>query len=251
MTTINQVHTPCKNCVFAIYNNNTQTDCHLNFIDKYKNKNTEIIEAYDEEKEFYIINGRKCLGFRQNDWFKDLDMENASIEEKITKFKEINKLNYLAVVDLQYLNLTQFENVCKQFNDLDIKPKKIIYIRHTNTDLNFSYETMKATIEKFPPGCVWRIQTIIDNDLMNEQILHSIINLNTKYRFILSIPEFTNSIQDIIKYTNQLVYEDLGSFKIIANKDKNCLIFSGIVYRFANKTTNQNILSHEEFYDII
>ena len=56
METIKPIHTPCKDCTFAIYEGKTQNGCHLNLLEKYKNKNLEILEAYDEQKEFYIIN---------------------------------------------------------------------------------------------------------------------------------------------------------------------------------------------------
>ena len=62
MSTINAVHTPCKNCVFAIYDNITQTNCALHYLDIYRDKDIEILEAYDNDKEFYIINNKKCIG---------------------------------------------------------------------------------------------------------------------------------------------------------------------------------------------
>lgn len=251
MTTINQVHTSCKNCVFAVYDGNTQTDCHLRLIDKYKEKNAEIIEVYDDDKEFYVINNKRCVGYRLNDWFKQFDLENASIEDKVNKFHETNKLNYLCVIDLKNLSENDFEDICKQFNILSIKPKKIIYLRRVDNELNFSYEKMKSIIDQYSPGCVWRIQTILDNNLSDEHILYSSISMNPKLRFVLYINNATKDIEHIINNTNKIVYEDLGSFKIISNKTKDCMIFSNMVYRFAAKTTNINLLSQSQLYQII
>ena len=78
--TVSAIIDKAEQNLFSIYKDNTQIDCAMNLLEKYKSKNTEIIEAYDEDKEFYILNNRKCIGFRKDNWFKqfndDLDIEN-------------------------------------------------------------------------------------------------------------------------------------------------------------------------------
>ena len=83
MSIIHAIHTPCKNCVFAKYEENTQTGCELDYIEKYKNLESEILEVYDNDKEFYVINDKKCLGYREPKWFEQLSMSDSSMEEKI------------------------------------------------------------------------------------------------------------------------------------------------------------------------
>ncbi|NCA30639.1 MAG: hypothetical protein EBS93_07975, partial [Chitinophagia bacterium] len=120
---INKIHTPCKDCVFAKYQDNTQIGCELDYISKYKSKNIEILEAYDNNKEFYIINGKKCIGYRENKWFDQFDLKDNSIEDKIKKFHELNSLDYLLVIDLKKINLEELEDILGQINTLEIKPK--------------------------------------------------------------------------------------------------------------------------------
>ena len=55
------IHTPCKDCVFAIYDDKTQINCSQDCIDKYKKLDVPIVEVYDDDKEFYVIEGRKCI----------------------------------------------------------------------------------------------------------------------------------------------------------------------------------------------
>jgi hypothetical protein len=62
---IKAIHTPCKNCVFAKYDGKTQTDCHLDMTTKFSSKGIEIIKAYDEEKEFDIINGKNVMAIEK------------------------------------------------------------------------------------------------------------------------------------------------------------------------------------------
>ena len=52
--------TPCKNCWFATYINNTQNNCEVGIIDKLKDK---VVECYDNDKEFYFIKDKFCPYF--------------------------------------------------------------------------------------------------------------------------------------------------------------------------------------------
>ena len=55
MTPISKIHTPCKDCVFALYNDITQVGCKTKTLDIFKQRGVTILEVYDEEKEFYVI----------------------------------------------------------------------------------------------------------------------------------------------------------------------------------------------------
>ena len=147
MPEINPIHTPCKQCVFAKYENITQTDCFLNYIDKYKTNEVEILEAYDEEKEFYIINGKKCIGYRENKWFANIGMENASIEEKIQEFNRKNYLHYLLVLNLDNYSYENFEHLKNQIANISIKPSKIIFIRYQNKEPLYGLDLIKNLLE--------------------------------------------------------------------------------------------------------
>lgn len=55
---------PCKNCFYAIYDGQTQTGCQFNRMDKFFEQG-RVVEAYDEDKEFYVIEGG-CNAY--NEW---------------------------------------------------------------------------------------------------------------------------------------------------------------------------------------
>ena len=44
-----RLETSCKECVFAIYNNETQTGCKHERVGKFRDRD-ELIEAYDDDK---------------------------------------------------------------------------------------------------------------------------------------------------------------------------------------------------------
>jgi len=64
---VSQVHTTCRHCVFAQFDETgkTQTGCKLGKIDDYKNAGVEVLEVFDDKDvEFYLINGRFCMFYR-------------------------------------------------------------------------------------------------------------------------------------------------------------------------------------------
>ena len=249
---INTIHTPCKNCVFALYEDKTQTGCGLNYISKYKeHDNVQILEAYDNEKEFYIINNKKCIGYREPKWFNQFDMVNASLEEKIQKYKETNSLQYLLVIELKNINIDQFSSLCYQIANLAIKPQKIIFIRHIDEKLSFPYDSIKNIFEQTKLGIPWRIQTMIDAEWSYHDTLHNIITINAKYRFICAINEYSEDLNNILSMGNSIVHEDLDQFVVLTNNEKTCILFSSLVYRYSIMHDKTNILSNADSYTIV
>ena len=248
MSIINPIHTPCKSCAFAKYDGITQTDCHIDYINKYKANNTEILEAYDNDKEFYIINNKKCVGYRENKWFEQFDLSDAAIEQKIAKFNELNKLHYLLAVNLKNFTFDQLKSLLKEIGELECPPLKIILIRYPDKDATFSYEKIVETFNEYKINIKWRIQTMVDDLLTYDEILHNIVTLNTEYRFILSVAEPCLELTKIVDQANNRVHTELRSFEIISNQEKTCIIFSGPVYRYAIKNTH-NILKDYKMYE--
>ena len=247
---INPIHTPCKDCVFAKYENNTQIDCFVNYLDTYRSKNIEILEAYDDQKEFYIINSKKCIGYRENKWFKQFDLQDSDIDQKIKKYHETNVLDYMIVIDLKNLVIDQLENILLQISTISIQPKKVVFIRYADNNLAFPYSSIENLLKKYNAKYKWRIQTILDPLLSYDQIINNITNLNTSYRFILCVNKYNNDLDRIISLTNQKVHHDLDQFDIIANEDHSCLIYSGVIFRFET-FHGKDFLNDKDHYLIV
>lgn len=250
MSTIAPIHTACKKCVFASYNNNSQTGCSIGYLEKYKNINATILEVYDEEKEFYVINDKKCLCYREDSWFKEKNMENSSLEEKISKIKEENHLHYLMVINLYNFNDDELRRITQEISNLSVKPQKIIFIRYSNNK-SFEFKVLSSLLKETNLNCKWRIQSMIDDSLNYNEILHNIINMNKNYRFILSIKEPSSNINSLISYTDNRVHDELGSVHIVSNSDGSIKLFSAPSYRFSLLIESKNILEDPEYATII
>lgn len=70
----NKCHTSCKNCDFAIYVDNQQVACEFGIIKTYKDN---LIEAYDEDLEFFILNNVECLYKRTSTDDKEIKKQSV------------------------------------------------------------------------------------------------------------------------------------------------------------------------------
>lgn len=250
MPSISQIHTACKDCVFAKYEEKTQIGCTLDYISKYKQKNTEILEVYDEQKEFYVINNKKCIGYRENKWFEQYGLSEAGLDEKILKFKELNYIDYLLVVDLNKFTKETFDQFKITISSCKIKPKKIIFIRYQSVKL-FDYGVIKNFFDSTDLKCKWRIQTMVDDSLEHSDILRNVVNLNKGYRFVLSVTDFTNDLDTIINKCNTIVFDELGMVVAIKNTSGSAILFSASSYRWSLVVQKNNILKNEKNYIIV
>lgn len=252
---IEPIHTPCKKCVFAKFDGITQIGCELGYIDKFKQMGADILEVYDEDLEFYVINKKKCLGYREDSWFKKLDMENATIEEKKECFLKDNHINYLLVIDLSSLSIENLNKIKSHLINIKYKPSKIIIIRYIKDLENFSFDVIRSFLKDTNFDQIpWRVQTMEDNEIKFEEVLHNIITLNKNNRFIMYIRHNDDNnypIDDVLNHANHIVYENMGKADIVSNKDKTCVLFSAPSYRFALIALKENIFSKEELYTYI
>ena len=109
---------------------------------------------------------------------------------------------------------------------------------------------MQKIIAKSGINFPWRIQTIVDTDLINADIIHNVTSINTKYRFTLSIMGPGSGVANLIDKTNKLVHEDLDQFMVVTNSNRNAIIFSGAVYRFG-LAHQQYIFANPESYKVL
>jgi len=246
---INSIHTCCKKCVFAQYSDKTQTGCDLDYINKYRNNNVEIIEAYDEELEFYVVNSKKCIGYREEPFFTKLNIIDK--QQRVAYVSETNKIQYLCVINLYNFDNDQLNSMVDTFRELSIKPNKIIFVRYNTKPAIFSYNVIKNFLSESGLECEWRIQTMVTEELSYADILHNIVNLNKKYRFILSISSPTKSINSIVSTGNEIVYSQLKGFNVISNESKDTLLFPGATYRYSYVVEKKNLLSQNENYIFI
>jgi hypothetical protein len=246
---IKKIHTVCKDCTFATYRYKTQIDCHINMLSKYKaSDKLEVLEAYDDDKEFYIVNGKKCPGYKEENYFKSRNLQDLSLEEKASYVKSRIKLNYMAVINTAGLNITKFRKILQNLKKASAKPNMICLI--INEESQYSYNQYMEYLNKSKIECKWRMQTSLIKEQTYDYILHNLTNTQHNYNFVLSINGNSTDANKIVDLANHLIYEKFENFQVIANKINTVHFYSSLVYKnaFAHGV---DILSHQEEFMIV
>ncbi len=68
---ISQVYTTCKNCVFSKLEDGAQVGCKLDKIKHYEDAGINIINVQEDGKKFFLIDGRFCLYYRNEELMKN------------------------------------------------------------------------------------------------------------------------------------------------------------------------------------
>ena len=121
------LQTSCKECLFSVYEKNTQTGCLANRIEMFKNtaRGDIIIDAYDDEKEFYVVDGL-CNYFRPPSWNEGKTDLDKAIDESQTTF--------FIVIYADQINEDNLSRIQKSIQEIDYEHSKIsVVISHDLT----------------------------------------------------------------------------------------------------------------------
>lgn len=224
-------HTSCKNCIFAVYENSTQNSCFLGVIDRIQNmENTSlrIIEAYDQEKEFYIVNNSKCLHYSE-------DLKNKTIEERADEVKEKSILKYVLLINAKpTMSLEEIEDILNKIKENPIKPKGILLVIYPEEHSKKQNEEYLAVIRRCGIDCEWRITKVLDNDQPYVLTLHQQAMSFADQRFtLLCVNGKYSKINELVELGNDLVFNQFKSFGMISNQSKDTILFNSSIYREA------------------
>jgi len=159
---INPVHTSCGDCIFANYNqDNLQVGCVDNRIEKFKANGLEILEATDNERDFYIINGQKCNLKRTAKWARNAN-KDITKNDLLQVAKEQNKIKFylMLYIDNQH-TIQNVKNMVANLLKNTYDGVKYTFVLNTNNILAAEVKSiLKATNLQN-----WRIETIYEKEL--------------------------------------------------------------------------------------
>lgn len=227
---ISKIHTSCKNCVFAQYDNITQTGCFLNYIDKFKLKNIDILEAYDEEKAFYIINNKHCIGYTKKEALVKYGLDQAPIEQIITEYQKLNKLNYIAIIDAKNIDFDQISTIINNLANIEVKPQKIVIIRYPDLNNQLPYYSLCKLFDNI--NIKWKIISAKEMTIGLDTFINTTANVETSYRFMLLIKDIDAEVENLVNTANTIVHHNLDQFILLKDKKANGMIFAIAVYRY-------------------
>ena len=211
---IKKLHTPCKKCIFATYEDITQTGCKLNLIEKFKQYDTEVIEAFDEEKEFYIINGTKCIHMRASDWTGS----TLPLEEQITQVTKETNLHFHAIVILDN-SIENLKNTINSLTAQTLKPSQITLIRKVDNTIPPS--ELVEICSTLLTNIKWRIERLVVSYENMEDIYDLILPFIKNSIYIVFKSGFIVPEATLLDISNYIVDHFLKFVMILPNKDGN------------------------------
>lgn len=163
--------TPCKNCCFALYEDITQVGCARNRIEKYQSTGVEIVEAYDEEKEFFVIKNRLCPFYRDQKWLDAFSGRPDSDIEKILKFETMSSFHLIILLqkDSEFKDLEETVRSV-EFEFENVPPSQVTIVRPRGLS-QIKAKDIKDLFNGIPVR--WRIENLLV-DKTDSQIIHSV-----------------------------------------------------------------------------
>jgi hypothetical protein len=222
----NITKTSCKDCIFSVYHKNTQTGCLVDRIETYKNIDKDlVIEAYDNEKEFFVVN-RFCNYYQNSSWNNGIPDTN--------KIRNQAKVSFNIIVD------------CKDFGEKEIN--NLINFYEYIVDYNLQKVDFKIYINKCSGITnIFDIRSQFNNpeitvyfDKFNPH--DELIKTKKSYTLILNKENVENDL-NMLEKLNDLVNSDLK--KVIVLEYKNLLIISNLAYKI------QSLISESTNYELI
>lgn len=219
-----KLQTSCKNCTFAVYTGNTQTGCAADRINKFDK--SDIIEAYDNEKEFYVVN-KFCNLYRPQSWNRGQADLAKALGESALDFDLLVNCNHISDNLRNYL-LSSLENIEYDAEKLNVN------LFH---EYNASSEIKSKVLEIYSRFKQIKISVCVNSDLF----LHELA-LKSKKNCHLVIDESFDF--GSLSKLNNFINHDLKRF-IVANCG-DTLAISNMAYKmnYANEPVdnyNSNI----------
>ena len=153
-----KLHTSCKDCLFAEYTEKTQSNCSLGMLSKLRQHNVEILDVYDEEKEFNIINNSKCVHKRTSSWIHAQD----SLAVQKDQVKEETHLRFHTLILLRPdSTFVEVEKTLRSLTEQLLKPEYITIVRPAENVIPPNQLTKLCQSLCDNPTILWRVENIV------------------------------------------------------------------------------------------
>ena len=216
-----KAHTACKNCIFAQYHDNTQYGCKVGRIEQYRAIDPNIIlEVFDEEKEFYVINKRICLYYRNEGWLERL-VESEDINHSIHHYESIVrkamkiKVHFI-ITHHKNQHIDKLCNTLKSIQKQKIKPT-IVTVINRNLD-RMPNSVIQKILESYLPNIdLWKVHGAINLDLSDLTYVDMVCDAtkNNSYSFYITVPSGILLNPDLMQELDEAINDDLQTFHMI------------------------------------
>jgi hypothetical protein len=209
---------------------------------KHIDNKIKIVEAYDTESEFFVVNGIKCHYKRNKAWGNKVNSQNWH-----QQVKQENRIKYQAIIFID----NSFQNVVITMESLlqqSIPPQHITVVRYTTNTIRPSVLSDYLDHLELP----WQIHNVVDLDMSNLYVVNDILRTRAYPYYTLyyaghCIPE------DFFNVLNTQIYDKHVKFAILTNNNKPMVIATFIhnVYCGNKKTSLIEKIKQDQCHNLI
>jgi|688.fasta_scaffold02596_21 hypothetical protein len=212
------IKTSCKDCIFAIYEDKTQVECSADRIKIYKDKD-RVIEAYDNDKEFYTI--KEFCNYKRKATWNNGEPNLDKVYNEISSSFDI-------VIDCENLDEERKNYINKILERLNYNPEKTKITLYYPITQDRKYT--KNTLELL---CIYQPKywTTVSSCLDKKEFVEDYLANKVRATYFLYINNTTKHNVDlsVLEHINLKINKELD--KILVAENNEAFIVSSHLYK--------------------
>jgi hypothetical protein len=220
------VNTSCRDCVFAEFKDPdpkrswTQTGCELGRLDKFREQGTDVVEAYNGQDEFFVVNGRACTAFRsiKSDWYHNVPPDNqaAAVRAELTV-----RVDVLVPVMYDGPNLERLTDTLVSLKRQKVKPSSVVVLNNAD---GVKTSSLIVFLRKAAEGLNWTVTEVKerkpDGSRQNVDRVVDLVAGNLKGHFYTLLSPGDTLPETFTEDLDKAVVDDMARFVALTpNKD--------------------------------
>lgn len=207
-----RVVTSCKDCKWASFEGNTQSGCRFDLLQKYKKAGIQVIEAYDNDKEFNVID-RICIFSR-----------HKSSEATMADVQRESYVKYQVIVMLRNEYMNELSVCLDSIARQQIKPQHITVVKPKSIDV----QPFKVTKLLSRCGIPWRYQECTDDNFTDGDLIDICLD-KIVFPYYIVMTSHNTLAEGFSDEFNDLVNEDFKIFSLI--ETTSCNIYATVYHK--------------------
>ncbi len=235
---IQELHTSCKNCIFATFDGKVQTDCKLGRIAAFQ-KLDNLVEAEDDEKQFFIVNGRYCNAHQPQSG----DFAKAfKPEDWVSTMKKMLALRLSILVVLEDgVDPQMLEPTCEAIKAQTLKPHQVIFVNNQSAVRPSEFHA--KLFKQLSNEVTWRLNHVFEKGAEGKAVApgraidHAMVGVTGSYYATIKpgFAPYADFVLDIHKALN----EHMERFSVLLPKeDGNGLVVQSDLHRHSQINGN-------------
>jgi hypothetical protein len=206
------IRTSCKECVFAMYVGKTQMDCSLGRLDKFRKVGVPVIESYDDNKEFFVIE-RFCNTYRTEDWkprYKKITKEDSALKESQATFDFI-------IIHDSTQGVDSLDKTLSDIKQQTVLPKKVVVVEKGGKDKMGIIGVLERHLSDLPVS--YRYVVYMDDEYEGslDFIDESFKQVDSMYYCVLDSSK--DVMANIIKRVDTIINQDMRPLSVVKPDD--------------------------------